>query len=305
MAEVSTVARRPPASQGGRARAYVEIQNGCDHRCTFCVIPFGRGNSRSTPAGRGRRAVRALVEAGYAEVVLTGVDLTSWGADLPGAPSLGGLVRAILREVPELPRLRLSSIDAAEIDAELMALPGRGAAPDAPPAPVAAGRRRPDPEADEAPALPRRRPAPDRRRAPGAPGHGLRRRPDRRLPHRDRRGVREHPGPGGGGRPLLPARLPLQRPAGHAGRAHAAGSRPRDQGARGAAARRRRRGAGAAPGPPGRPRGQRAGGTRQAGRGRRTSPRSCSRATPCPGRCFPAWSPSHDGKVAHMLPRSS
>ncbi len=120
MTEVST-SPVAAASQGGRARAYVEIQNGCDHRCTFCVIPFGRGNSRSTPAELVVRRVRALVDAGYAEVVLTGVDLTSWGADLADAPSLGTLVRRILREVPELPRLRLSSIDAAEIDAELMA----------------------------------------------------------------------------------------------------------------------------------------------------------------------------------------
>ena len=120
MAEVSTSAVAA-ASQGGRARAYVEIQNGCDHRCTFCIIPFGRGNSRSTPAALVVSRVGALAEAGYAEVVLTGVDLTSWGADLADAPMLGLLVRRILREVPKLPRLRLSSIDAAEIDAELMA----------------------------------------------------------------------------------------------------------------------------------------------------------------------------------------
>ena len=110
-----------PRSQGLRARAYVEIQNGCDHRCTFCVIPYGRGNSRSTPAGVVVERVRALADTGCAEVVLTGVDLTSWGADLPERSSLGDLVRRILREVADLPRLRLSSIDAAEIDAELMA----------------------------------------------------------------------------------------------------------------------------------------------------------------------------------------
>ena len=104
-----------------RARAYVQVQNGCDHRCTFCVIPFGRGNSRSTPADRVVAEVRQLARAGYAEVVLTGVDLTSWGAELSGAPPLGRLVATILAEVPELARLRLSSIDAAEIDAELMA----------------------------------------------------------------------------------------------------------------------------------------------------------------------------------------
>jgi threonylcarbamoyladenosine tRNA methylthiotransferase MtaB len=101
----------------GRARAYVEVQNGCDHRCTFCIIPFGRGNSRSIPADRVVAEVRDRVRAGYAEVVLTGVDLTSWSAD---GGALGDLVGRILDEVPELPRLRLSSIDAAEIDPELL-----------------------------------------------------------------------------------------------------------------------------------------------------------------------------------------
>jgi threonylcarbamoyladenosine tRNA methylthiotransferase MtaB len=105
----------------GRARAYVEVQNGCDHRCTFCVIPYGRGDSRSAPAGEVVEQVRRLSADGYSEVVLTGVDLTSWGADLPGRPSLGQLVARILKLAPGLPRLRLSSIDAAEIDDELMA----------------------------------------------------------------------------------------------------------------------------------------------------------------------------------------
>ena len=103
-----------------RARAYVEVQNGCDHRCTFCVIPYGRGNSRSAAAGEVVEQVRRLAAQGYREVVLTGVDITSWGADLPGAPTLGQLVGRILRLVPDLERLRLSSIDAAEIDADLM-----------------------------------------------------------------------------------------------------------------------------------------------------------------------------------------
>ena len=103
-----------------RARAYVEVQNGCDHRCTFCVIPYGRGNSRSAPAGEVVEQIRRLAAQGYAEVVLTGVDVTSWGADLPGAPTLGQLVARILKLVPELARLRLSSIDAAEIDPDLM-----------------------------------------------------------------------------------------------------------------------------------------------------------------------------------------
>ena len=105
-----------------RARAYVEVQNGCDHRCTFCVIPFGRGNSRSVPAGEVVEQVRRLTAEGCLEVVLTGVDVTSWGADLPGAPTLGQLAGRILRLVPDLPRLRLSSIDAAEIDPDLMTL---------------------------------------------------------------------------------------------------------------------------------------------------------------------------------------
>jgi len=103
-----------------RARAYVEVQNGCDHRCTFCVIPYGRGNSRSAPAGEVVEQVRRLAAQGCREVVLTGVDVTSWGGDLPGAPSLGQLVARILKLVPELPRLRLSSIDAAEIDPDLL-----------------------------------------------------------------------------------------------------------------------------------------------------------------------------------------
>jgi threonylcarbamoyladenosine tRNA methylthiotransferase MtaB len=103
-----------------RARAYVEVQNGCDHRCTFCVIPYGRGNSRSAAAGEVVDQARRLAASGYNEVVLTGVDITSWGQDLPGAPTLGQLVARILKLVPELRRLRLSSIDAAEIDADLM-----------------------------------------------------------------------------------------------------------------------------------------------------------------------------------------
>ena len=103
-----------------RARAYVEVQNGCDHRCTFCIIPYGRGNSRSAPAGEVVEQVRRLTAEGYREVVLTGVDITGWGADLPGEPTLGQLVARILKLVPELPRLRLSSIDAAEIDPDLM-----------------------------------------------------------------------------------------------------------------------------------------------------------------------------------------
>ena len=106
--------------QGGLPRAFVQVQNGCDHRCTFCIIPYGRGNSRSVPMGAVVDQVRALTEAGHAEIVLTGVDLTSYGGDLPGAPKLGSLVRQILRHVPELKRLRISSIDSIEADGDLL-----------------------------------------------------------------------------------------------------------------------------------------------------------------------------------------
>ncbi|QFU07260.1 Threonylcarbamoyladenosine tRNA methylthiotransferase MtaB [Rhodobacteraceae bacterium THAF1] len=105
---------------GTRSRAYVQVQNGCDHRCTFCIIPYGRGNSRSVPAGVVIEQIRRLVGRGYAEIVLTGVDLTSWGADLPGTPRLGDLVMRILKLVPDLPRLRISSIDSIEVDDNLM-----------------------------------------------------------------------------------------------------------------------------------------------------------------------------------------
>ena len=103
-----------------RARAFVEVQNGCDHRCTFCIIPYGRGNSRSAAAGDVISQTQKLVAQGYNEIVLTGVDLTSWGTDLPGNPQLGNLVTRILKLVPDLKRLRLSSIDAAEIDDTLL-----------------------------------------------------------------------------------------------------------------------------------------------------------------------------------------
>ncbi|MGR3792771.1 tRNA (N(6)-L-threonylcarbamoyladenosine(37)-C(2))-methylthiotransferase MtaB [Vannielia sp. SX4] len=104
----------------GRHRAYVQVQNGCDHRCTFCIIPFGRGNSRSVPAGVVVEQIKRLVGKGFNEVVLTGVDLTSWGADLPAQPKLGDLVMRILKLVPDLPRLRISSIDSIEVDENLM-----------------------------------------------------------------------------------------------------------------------------------------------------------------------------------------
>jgi threonylcarbamoyladenosine tRNA methylthiotransferase MtaB len=106
--------------QRGLPRVFVQVQNGCDHRCTFCIIPYGRGNSRSVPMGAVIDQVRGLVERGHAEIVLTGVDLTSYGADLPGAPKLGVLTKQILRHVPELKRLRISSIDSIEADRDLL-----------------------------------------------------------------------------------------------------------------------------------------------------------------------------------------
>jgi threonylcarbamoyladenosine tRNA methylthiotransferase MtaB len=106
--------------QKGLPRVFVQVQNGCDHRCTFCIIPYGRGNSRSVPMGAVVDQVRALTERGHAEIVLTGVDLTSYGADLPGAPKLGQLTKQILRHVPELKRLRISSIDQVEVDRDLL-----------------------------------------------------------------------------------------------------------------------------------------------------------------------------------------
>ena len=103
----------------GRTRAFVQVQNGCDHRCTFCIIPFGRGPSRSVPMGLVVEQVKKLVANGYREVVLTGVDITSYGPDLPGSPTLGKLTQSILRHVPDLPRLRISSIDSIEADPAL------------------------------------------------------------------------------------------------------------------------------------------------------------------------------------------
>ncbi|MBV8687240.1 MAG: tRNA (N(6)-L-threonylcarbamoyladenosine(37)-C(2))-methylthiotransferase MtaB [Alphaproteobacteria bacterium] len=125
VADIMAVRETAPHLASGfaeRTRAFVEVQNGCDHRCTFCIIPFGRGNSRSVPAGRVVERIKALAGEGVEEVVLTGVDVTSYGPDLPGGPSLGLLVERILRHVPTLPRLRLSSLDCIEIDARLEAI---------------------------------------------------------------------------------------------------------------------------------------------------------------------------------------
>ncbi|CAA7616482.1 Threonylcarbamoyladenosine tRNA methylthiotransferase MtaB [Magnetospirillum sp. LM-5] len=118
--QVRETAEHLVSSFEGRARAFVEVQQGCDHRCTFCIIPFGRGNNRSVPLGRVVEQVRGLVDSGIREVVLTGVDVTAYGSDLPGTPGLGQLVRRLLAQVPELPRLRLSSLDPVEVDDDLL-----------------------------------------------------------------------------------------------------------------------------------------------------------------------------------------
>ena len=125
VSDIMTVRETAPHLVTGfaeRSRAFVEVQNGCDHRCTFCIIPYGRGNSRSVPAGLVVERIRALVDEGFNEVVLTGVDVTSYGPDLPGSPSLGQLVERILKHVPRLPRLRLSSLDCIELDQRLFEL---------------------------------------------------------------------------------------------------------------------------------------------------------------------------------------
>lgn len=119
---VKETASHMVTSFDGKARAFVQVQNGCDHRCTFCIIPFGRGNSRSVPMGEVVAQVRSLVAGGFNEVVLTGVDVSDYGKDLPGAPTLGQMMKRLLALVPELPRLRLSSIDAVEVDDDLFAL---------------------------------------------------------------------------------------------------------------------------------------------------------------------------------------
>lgn len=116
---VKETASHMVASFDGRARAFVQVQNGCNHRCTFCIIPYGRGNSRSVPIGEIVAQVRTLVENGYKEIVLTGVDISDYGKDLPGQPTLGQMIRRLLILIPELPRLRLSSIDAVEVDDDI------------------------------------------------------------------------------------------------------------------------------------------------------------------------------------------
>jgi threonylcarbamoyladenosine tRNA methylthiotransferase MtaB len=125
VSDIMTLQQTAPhlvTAYSGKTRAFVEVQNGCDHRCTFCIIPYGRGNSRSVPAGSVVEHIRTLVDKGFKEVVLTGVDVTSYGPDLPGKDNLGLLVERILKLVPDLERLRLSSIDGVEIDERLFAL---------------------------------------------------------------------------------------------------------------------------------------------------------------------------------------
>ena len=119
---VKETASHMVASFDGQTRAFLQVQNGCNHRCTFCIIPFGRGNSRSVPVGEVVREARALVEQGYREIVLTGVDISAYGEDLPASPTLGQLCKRLLAGVPDLPRLRLSSIDAVEVDEDLYRL---------------------------------------------------------------------------------------------------------------------------------------------------------------------------------------
>ena len=121
---VSEVAPQLVAGFENRVRAFVQVQQGCDHRCTFCIIPFARGNSRSIPIGKLVEQTQTLIDNGYKEIVLTGVDLTSYGSDLPGQPSLGNMVSRLLKHVPDLKRLRLSSLDPVEIDADLLKLIG-------------------------------------------------------------------------------------------------------------------------------------------------------------------------------------
>ena len=198
---------------GARARAYVQVQNGCDHRCTFCIIPFGRGPSRSVPAGEVVTQIRRLVERGCGEVVLTGVDITAYGGDLPGATTLGALVRQILKLVPELERLRLSSIDQVEADGHLMRaiaeeerlMPHLHLSMQAGDDMILKRMKRRHSRADAI------RFCDDVRRA--APRRGVRRRPHRRLPDRDGRDVRQLDERRRRVRPDLPARLSLFSPA--------------------------------------------------------------------------------------------
>jgi len=223
--------------QNGLPRAFVQVQNGCDHRCTFCIIPFGRGNSRSVPMGAVVDQVRALAERGHAEIVLTGVDLTSYGADLPGAPKLGMLTKQILRHVPELKRLRISSIDSIEADADLLDAIANDA------------RLMPhlhlSLQSGDDLILKRMKRRHSRKDAIDFCAQVRRLRPDiafgadiiAGFPTETEEMFARSEALVEGMRPQLPARVSLFTAARHAGRAHAAGCGAGDQGARTAAAR--------------------------------------------------------------------
>ena len=282
----------------GRTRAFVQVQNGCDHRCTFCIIPYGRGNSRSVPMGAVVEQVRDLVEHGSREVVLTGVDITSYGRDLPGAPKLGALVKSILRHVPELERLRLSSIDSVEADDDLLDAFAERSAADAASASLAAGRRRPRPEAHEAPALC----APTRS---ASATRCARLRPDvvfgadiiAGFPTETEAMFARSPRPRRGMRADASPRLPVLAPARDAGRAHAAGRARRREGARPAPAREGRGGASRGISPA---RSARAAGARR-DRAARPDGRLHPRALRRPGRAgeiLEATIAGHDGQGA-------
>ena len=232
----------------GRARAFVQVQQGCDHRCTFCIIPFGRGPNRSVPVGAVVAQVRALVEAGYQEVVLTGVDIASYGSDLPGAPRLGQLVRRLLALVPELRRLRLSSLDPAAIDDELWRLlaeeprlmPHLHLSLQAGSDLILKRMKRRHLRADAAAAIARARAL-----RPGiAFGADL----IAGFPDRDRGAVPRNAGFRGRSRAAVPARVSLQRTARHAGGADARGAGSGTTRTGGAAARSGQGGRAALPG---------------------------------------------------------
>ena len=284
----------------GRARAYVEVQNGCDHRCTFCIIPFGRGNARSVVPERVVDEVRDLARAGYAEVVLTGVDLTSWGAELAGAPQLGDLVGRILDEVLELPRLRLSSIDAAEIDRRAAGAAGeRGTACPHLHLSLQSGDDL-HPEAHEAPPFVDRRAGADRTGVPRAAG-------DHRGPAdfiagfpTETDAAFENTGRVRGRRRTSPTCTPPVQPAaGHAGRAHAAGRHGCREGPRRAVARRRRRSARPPPGPAVLAAPPRRSSSSPAAPAPPTSPRShSSGSAPVGAAIVPTRLTGHDGRRA-------
>ena len=227
------VARTPVDGLERRTRALLLVQQGCDHRCTFCSIPFGRGPSRSVPPGEVVAQARALLAGGHVELTVTGVDIASYGRDLPGSPSLGAMLRALLDELPEL-----------RAPAAVLARPGgdrsraarsrrRRAAAAAAPASVGPGRWRPRPQADEAAPRARRRDPARPGTAPAPPRPRVRCRPDRGLPHRGRGHVPGHAGPRRRGRPDLPPRLSLFAAARHAGGADAAAAAGGAQGAGG------------------------------------------------------------------------